>query len=225
MLKKSQFLILSSIATLSLLGACASSGKSDAALAIEDKKTILDVHRAEVKAVEARLLITGANGQLTSEELRQLKQYTNDYAKLGRGNIVISYPQGAVMDGSTDALVRSMQRELYVQGVSFNNMSFSPYAPTQQINPIVLSFARYQASDIECKPWSQIDPTKVSDNQGSVRLGCAQAANLAAMIVDPGDLIGDRKETPGDSNLTLKAIDNYRDGKLPQVSASSGGSN
>lgn len=223
MLKKSQFLILSSLAVLSFLGACASSGKSEAALAIEDTKTILDVHTAEVKAVEARLLLSGINGQLSNEEIRQIKEYASDYAKLGRGNIVISYPQGAVLDGVTDALVRATQRELYIQGVEFKNMSFGPYAPVQQVNPIVLSFARYQAAEVKCKPWTEINPQKVMDNQASERFGCAAAANLAAMIVDPGDLIGDRKETPGDANKSIKALGDYHDGKLQQVSGQVGG--
>jgi pilus assembly protein CpaD len=226
-MKKNQKFILSGLFALLSLGACATSGgQSASGLLVEDKQTILDVHKAEVSQVEARLLIGGFQGQLTSEEINDIKAFANDYSRLGRSNIIISYPAGGVTNGMIDSLVRATQRELYVQGVDFKSMTFGAYQPNGQINPLVLSFARYQAADVECVPWSQINPIKVAKNQNTVRFGCAKAANLTAMIVDPGDLVDGRKESNPDAAHAMKGIDDYRKSEITKVSGSiSGGSN
>lgn len=217
---------ISCICALTLLGACASSGKTDKALAIEDTRTVLDVHKSQLEQVEARFMISGFQGQLTNEESTKLKDFVLDYSRKGRGNIIISYPSGAIVDGATDALIRATQRELYIDGVEFKNMSFGSYSANGQINPLVLSFAYTEAGEVECTPWSQINPQKVGSNQSSPRFGCAKAANLAAMIVDPADLNGERRDDKVTAEAPVKAIDNYRNGKIEQVSGSiTGGKN
>ncbi len=208
------------------LVACASSGKKpEAQMKVEEQRTLLDNHMPEIKAVEARVIVQGFNGALTNKEAEVLKTFANDYANVGRGDVVISYPQGAIMDGQTDALLRETQKRLYLDGIDFAKMSFSPYKASQNgINAIVLSFAKYTASEVKCKPWSEIDAKSVSSNLASERFGCAANANLAQMLVDPADLLGDKKLGDAPADKALKGVEKYRNGEIEKVSGSVSGS-
>jgi|APTNR8051073442_1049403.scaffolds.fasta_scaffold00318_30 pilus assembly protein CpaD len=218
------------LGTLAIIAGCASVSRESnvsAAQQIRDTRTVLDVVQPEVRQVEARLLITGENGHLSAIELNNLRNFVIDYQRIGRGNIIVTYPQGTPQDGMAQSLVRELQRQIYANGVEFINMGFGPYqAQPDQMSPIVVSFDRYEVRPVECTPWTQIDPRKTASNQSTERFGCSQRANLAAMVVDPGDLIGDRREGATDAQRPQVGIEALRKGELKQVSGSvSGGSN
>ncbi|MEK7661544.1 MAG: CpaD family pilus assembly lipoprotein [Pseudomonadota bacterium] len=218
------------LGTIAIIAGCASGGRESnvsAAQQIQDTRTILDAVTPEVRQVEARLLISGENGHLSAVEMNNVRAFVGEYQRLGRGNIIVTYPQGTAQDGMAQNLVRELQRQIYANGVEFTNMGFGPYqAHADQISPIIVSFDRYEVRPVECTPWTQIDPRKTANNQATERFGCAQRANLAAMVVDPGDLIGDRREGVTDAQRPQVGIEALRKGELKQVSgAVSGGSN
>lgn len=221
--KAANFITLTAIL---IIAGCATGGdesrdKRSESMQIQDTRTVLDVVRPEVRQVEARLLVSGANGNLTNAELASIRDFVAEYQRLGRGNVVVTYPQGTPQDGAVQALVRQLQRKIYDEGVDYTKMGFGPYqANANEVSPIVVSFDRYEVRPVECTPWSQIDPRKTANNLAYERFGCAQNANLAAMIVDPGDLIGDRKEEPTDSQRPQVGIEALRKGELKQVSGS-----
>ena len=211
------------IAMMSLAG-CASTSKPEEEARIQkviDTRTVLDAHKAEVQQVEARLVLLGQGGHLNNAETNDLTRFADDYVKLGRGNVVISYPQGGANDGASSALVRDIQKQLYIAGIDFKNITFGAYQAGGQPNqPIVVSFIRYEAKEVECIPWSQIDPVKTAKNSTTANFGCAINSNLAAMIENPADLLGDREPGKRDAATTSVGIEKYRKGEVEQVSGS-----
>lgn len=209
-------------------GSCASSSPSPAQQRVERAETtttVLDAHRPTVTQVEARLMVgtPGAPG-LTPAEIEQVRAFANDYLRLGRGNVVLSVPNGSANQGAAFQVAQDVQRLMFAIGVDFSRMSGGAYQATGQGHaPVVLSFARYEARAAECTPWSEMDPRKTASNLASERFGCAQNANLAAMVVDPGDLAGDRREEPRDAQRMQVGIEAHRQGSLEKSSGSVGG--
>jgi pilus assembly protein CpaD len=62
------------------------------------------------------------------------------------------------------------------------------------------------------------------DNQPMKNLGCATATNLYLMVADPRDLVSGRMIGPGDGDAAVRSIENYRTGKLDNLSYGPGGS-
>ena len=60
--------------------------------------------------------------------------------------------------------------------------------------------------------WSQ-DLAHSPDNQPWASFGCAQQANLAAMVSDPADLLGPRAEDPRDAARRARVLEAYRQGQ------------
>ncbi len=220
----SKYMILAGLGLA--LAACSTTDKKpEAQIQQELQKTVLDNHTPQIKAVESRMLVQGFEGTLTSKESIILKDFARDYFDTGRGDVVFAYPQGTIMDGQTDALLRETQKRLYLEGIDFAKMSFAPYrANPNGMNAIVVSFAKYAAVQVDCKPWSEIDAKSVAGNLTTERFGCAKNANLAQMLVDPGDLLGDAKGDITDAEKALKGVDKYRKGEIEKVSGSVSGS-
>jgi pilus assembly protein CpaD len=194
--------------------------------AVETSRTILDAHLPQPVAVEARLALgagSGASG-LTQAEHAQIAAFATEFIRLGRGNVVISAPADAANSAAAALLAQDAQRALFAAGVDFARMSGGAYQASGQSGaPVIVSFARHEVAPVTCTPWSQIDPRKTASNAATERFGCAQSANLAAMLADPGDLLGDRGEAPKDAERIQVGVDKLRKGEIEQVSGSVGG--
>jgi len=81
---------------------------------------------------------------------------------------------------------------------------------------------RYVASAPDCPDWSRIAWANF-DNLTSTNFGCATAADLAAMVADPHDLIGGRALGPVVGDPATFAVERYGAGVSPVVGAGAGG--
>lgn len=189
--------------------------------------TVLDAHQPTVTQVEARIALgtTGAPG-LTPAEVAQLQTFARDFVRTGRGNIVFSVPVGSGNAAASQQITAEAQRVLFAEGVDYARMAGGAYqAAGQPVAPVVVAFIRYEARAADCPGWGELDPRRTASNMNSPRFGCAQAGNLAAMVVDPGDLTGDRRETPGDAVRAQRGVDQMREGTLPEASGTVAGGN
>lgn len=217
---------------LMMLGACggASAAREEPAVDRVEKahleRTLLDAYAPEATPVEARIAISAPSGAIgiTVQEAAELKSFAQEYVRLGRGNIVVSVPTNASNSQSAAQVAQDVQRALFLGGVDFSKISSGPYQAQGQTNaPILISFGRYEAKPIICAPWTSFDPRKTAENIPPDRFGCAQNANLAAMIADPGDFLGDRREGPRDAARIQNGIDMHRKGGVPAVSGAVAG--
>lgn len=227
-----RFAKLAGIVTLSLVLTSCGGGRAareeaprDAVLDANLNRTVLDAYVPTAVPVEARLALPanqGAQG-LTAQEYSQLTGFADDFMKLGRGTIVISVPANAGNSASAALVAQDAQRALYAGGVDYAQITGGTYQANGQANsPIMLSFARYEAQPIRCQPWSAFDARKTASNLPPDRLGCAQNANLAAMVADPGDLLGDRTDKSRDAARVQVGVDKYRKDEVVIAKAKAG---
>ena len=183
--------------------------------------TVLDAWRPQVAAVESRMQVglPGA-GSLTAEEHARLQAFAREYTQMGRGSVAISVPVGTENQAAASQIATETQRALFAYGVDYSKMGSVGYQAAGPYAPVTLSFTRYEARSVECVPWSQIDPRAGAGNSPHARLGCTSAANLAAMVADPGDLLADRTPDGGDAGRTQLGIEQLRAGELAKASGS-----
>ncbi len=190
------------------------------------KRTVLEAHTPTAVPVEARLALAAAQGVqgLTGQEYSQLTEFANDFVRLGRGTLVISVPANSGNSATAALVAQDAQRALFAGGVDYAKISTGTYqAQGRPDAPVMLSFARYEAEKIACQPWSEVDPRKTANNMSPDRFGCAQNANLAAMVSDPGDLLADRRDGPRDAERIQGGIDKHRKGMVTTVSGAVAG--
>jgi pilus assembly protein CpaD len=132
----------------------------------------------------------------------------------GHGAVILSGPTGSANAESASLIGKDVRMRLASAGVPFAAIASSTYDGSQKAAaPIILSFTRYNAEGPTCAPlWSQ-DLAHASDNQPWESFGCAQQANLAAMISDPADLLGPRAEDPRDAARRARVLEAYRQGQ------------
>jgi pilus assembly protein CpaD len=189
-------------------------------------RTVLEAHTPTAIPVEARLVLPAAQGVqgLTAQEYAQLTTFASDFVRLGRGSLVISVPANAGNSANAAIVAQDAQRALYAGGVDYAKITGGTYQAGGQPNaPVMLSFARFEAQRIACQPWSDFDARKTASNLSPDRFACAQNANLAAMVADPGDLLGDRTDSAREAARVQVGVEKYRKGDIPQVSAAAAG--
>jgi pilus assembly protein CpaD len=189
-------------------------------------RTVLDAHVPTAVPVEARMSLPAAQGAagLTAQQYSQLTAFADDYVRLGRGPLIISVPANAPNSAAAAQIAQDAQRALFAGGVDYARIAGGTYNANGQADaPVMLSFGRYEAQAIKCDPWSSFDARKTASNLSPDRFGCAQNANLAAMVADPGDLLGDRTDKPKDASRIQVGVDKYRKDTVTEVKAAVGG--
>lgn len=198
----------------------------DAILNAHLQRTVLDAHVPSAIAVEARMVLSVAQGAqgLSGQDYSQLIAFATDFVRQGRGNLVISIPANSSNASSATIIAQDARRALYAGGVDDAQIGSGSYdAQGRPEAPILLSFERYEAQKIACKPWSETDSRKTANNLSPDRFGCAQNANIAAMVADPGDLLGDRRDGPSEAARIQVGVEKLRKGELPKVSGAVAG--
>ena len=189
-------------------------------------RTLLDAHVPTARPVEARLVLPAAQGamSLSPSEREEVTRFATDFLQLGRGNVIISVPANAGNSQSAALIAQETQRALFAGGVDFAKISGGAYQAQGQANaPVIITFGRYEAVAPTCQPWTAFDPRKTASNMPLDRFACAQNANLAAMVADPGDLLGDRRDQPKDAARGQNGVDAHRKGAVPAVSGAVAG--
>jgi pilus assembly protein CpaD len=79
--------------------------------------------------------------------------------------------------------------------------------------PLIISYRTYNAVVPNCRDLSFWDMTDTSTNSAMPSLGCAVNTNLAAMIADPSDLVGDQPTDPADIGRRQIVMTKYRNGE------------
>ena len=150
-----------------------------------------DRHKITVaqKQEDLRLALAPNMAALTPAQVRTLTAYAAAYLDHGYGPLVISVPQGANTSLVARRAAQQTQKALQAGGVDWAVIVKGQYqAGGATGSPLLLSFTRYVASAEGCGGrWHNL--TTHPGNNESDNFGCALAANTAAMIADPYDLV------------------------------------
>ena len=195
-----------------LVGGCATQAPPDANLA-----TIADTHRINVTPGAERLELAIANGDtaVSTDQASSIETFARLYVRQGHGALIMSSPTGGANTDAAAIVSQDVRLRLASSGVPFAAMASSTYQAesTDAAAPLILTFTRFSAEAPTCEPlWSQ-DLAHNPDNQPWGSFGCAQQANLAAMISDPADLLGPREEDPRDAGRRARVLEAYRQGQ------------
>lgn len=177
--------------------------------------TQADLHRIEVVRHEERLEISAPHGApLDEATIAEARAFSSKYAREGAGPFVISAPESRASDSVVSALSAIAADESLTAEVPDQGVLFQPSAPSDKgVTPIVLTFSRFEAVAPLCPPvWSDHLGFSPS-NAPSKNFGCAQNANLAAMIVNASDLDKPRDMDPSDNARRQFAYELWRQGK------------
>ena len=161
---------------------------------------------------------------LSPQQRTQVISFARRYPARGAGEsrLVIHSPSGAANEEASMQAVREVRDIMRESGFDGSWIVIDAYRGDGSYEPpIRISHIQYTAEAPDCGHWGSNlaeDPLNV----GVPNLGCASQANLAAMVANPGDLLGPRSETPrtserrdvtwqkyikGDSTVARKSAD------------------
>ncbi len=206
---------LALLAAASLLGACAHGPQSDLTA-----PTSLDAWEKQIQVTpqpdEIRLGShpTGLSGPQTAA----LAALADRWVQAEGREILIqspdksSDPAGAyrVWTESRDFLIR--------QGVPANRIRVAGYpADDATAQPVIVGFQVYTAQGPTCGSFGNL--ARSAGNTPYDNFGCALAANIAAQVANPQDLISPRDMTPADAARRGVVLGKYRNGDPTSTTA------
>ena len=194
---------IAGLTCLAALSACATTGPEQAAL--PQASAVAETYRAEF-AVDPR-----DNG-LTWAQEGVLAAVAAEYKARGHGPLVISYPQGAGNEDAAIGAIAEARNFFYDRGIDWRNITGVAYdARGREQGALVFSFTRYAAVAPECGNWDNL--ARNPGNNRHSNFGCTLAANLAATVADPRDLIAPRTMETPDAGRRQTVIELYRSGE------------
>ncbi len=176
--------------------------------------TPLDRNPIEVQKTTEFLEIDlpSAQSRLTAIDRDRIRAFVIDYRDRGHGPLVMSMPQGGNAQLAVQAVAEA--REIaWSLGVNYNEISGDAYqAQGDEAGGLLLAFEAYEAIAPDCGTLAQQDLGNARGNNGLPTLGCAVRSNIAAMLADPADLLGERPIEPGDLGRKELILENFRAG-------------
>lgn len=169
------------------------------------------VHRIATMPQPRALRIAGigADGQIPAAERTRVFQFIDSYRDGGRGPLRIN------VTGATPARA---ERTLSAVRELAQRRGLPPEALVTAVVPgaapgVALDYTGYVAVPPECL--QELARTSSGRNEVSPNYGCAWQRSLAAMIVNPVDLIDPAPSGPYDAARLSLALDKYHKGTLP----------
>jgi len=176
------------------LGACASS--APAAITPDYLEgTALTRHEIGVtKRTEfLEVAIHPEASELSSEDRTRIRSFIGAFAQSGHGPLVLSLPAASANPQLAVTAIAEARTIAWEKGIQYDEISGAAHgAGEAYAQPMILAFQVYDAVAPQCQSLATLDFADVSSNNTLPSLGCSIRSNLAAMIADPADLLGNR---------------------------------
>ena len=201
------------IAGASLIGGCA--GGSAAKEAGPIAGTPLDRNQIDVRAgLEVLEIQLDAGGtRLPRSDLNRIERFVAAYRDRGHGKMRMAMPENVARPQLAVEAVKTARELAWENGVAWEDIAGSAYDAKGHQAPLIMSFEIYEAIAPDCKSLAQIDMSDVSTNSELESFGCSVRTNIAAMLADPGDLLGERELGPRDRGRVSLIMEAYRQGE------------
>jgi pilus assembly protein CpaD len=163
-----------------------------------------------VSPSEDDVLLAPHEDGLSNAQQAALVDLVGRWREGGGGPVMIKEPTGG--QGQSYRAAAEIQDALESLGVDAGQISIGGYdAGPRPGAPIVVGYTRYEARGPECgREWKSF--THSFDNKPNSNFGCANTANIAAMIANPADLIAPRASDPADAGRRETVLTKYRAG-------------
>ncbi|WP_297512870.1 CpaD family pilus assembly lipoprotein [uncultured Caulobacter sp.] len=153
------------------------------------------------------VLATHATG-VSANQSAALEALVGRWLEAEARELVVTAPNGA---GAMASQVRDRLILFGAPGARVRVVGFDPTGPED--NTIRVGFLRYEAERPKCgQRWENLSATR--NNVVYENFGCAMAANLAAQVANPEDLVRPRDMTPPDAGRRNDILGKYRKGEI-----------
>lgn len=196
------------------LSACASGAKDDAVAAPRSAletdnwrdKIKVDGHADEI------LLALHASG-LSANQDQALRALVGRWLEAQAREIVVSAPLGGEDPSTSGRMASEVRERLILVGAPAAQVRVVGYdAAGQAAAPLRVSFDHFVAQRLQCGGWENLSATR--NNEVHENFGCATAANLAAQVANPEDLLRPRDSAPIDAGRRDTVLGKYRAGAV-----------
>ena len=154
----------------------------------------------------------GSSG-LTKRQRAKIVDFLGHFRSAANSRLTISVPSGSRNEVAAMTVVGDIRALAADIGFAEASMVIQPYHVAGRSQPPVrLTFSRYVAEGPDCGQW----PTNLGSTHRNLtypNFGCAQQHNLAAMVANPGDMLGPRTMTPGSAERRDAQWDHYVAGR------------
>jgi len=194
--------------TLSGLAACASTPPDEgpSKLAATDTQQWMD--RIKVTSAPDEIVLAPHATGLSSNQSAALEALMGRWLQAEARELVVTAPNNA---GAMATQIRDRLVTLGAPGSRVRVVGFNPTGPDD--DTIRVGFLRYEAEKLKCgQRWENLAATR--NNEPYDNFGCALAANLAAQVANPEDLIRPRDTTPVDNGRRETVLGLYRKGDV-----------
>jgi pilus assembly protein CpaD len=158
-------------------------------------------------------------GGLMPRQREQIVAFVNDWRREATGGIAIEVPVGTPNARAAAGVQRDIKSLLASVGVPARAIALRKYNPPDPatLATVRLIYPKMVAEAGPCGLWpNDLGPTSdtyYNQNGPYWNLGCAHQRNLAAMVVNPADLVQPRAETPVYMGRRTTVLDKYRKGE------------
>lgn len=206
-------------AALAGLTACATAPKSDegpSKTAATETQQWTD--RIKVTSSPDEIVLAPHATGLSANQSAALDALARRWMEAEARELVVTTPNGA---GAMAGQIRDRLIMLGAPGSSVRVVGFTPTGPEDET--IRVGFLRYQTEPLKCgQRWENLTATR--NNTAYENFGCAMAANIAAQVANPEDLIRPRDMTPADAGRRDTVLGKYRKGDTTSSAKDSGSS-
>ena len=177
--------------------------------------TVQEEHPISVDSQTVTLTLTTSNdGSLSRIDQARLNAFADAYLSKGHGPVAITTPSGGLTSGAAASMASKAEDALYKAGVDRASMRRTSYAAsTNGGDEVIISYTHYVATPSACGVWEGMRERDYK-NLRSPNFGCAAQSNLAAMIVDPRDLVAPATMTAPDAAIRIRGVRAFRQGEI-----------
>lgn len=201
-------------AALLTLSACATGGEPAAPTAISRTDTEQWRDRIKVDGQADEILLATHLSGVSANQDQALRALVDRWLSAEARQITVSAPVGGDDPAAAGRMAGDIRQRLLLLGAPAARVQVVGYDAQGQIGaPVRVSFDYYVAEALKCgQSWENLTATR--KNEAYDNFGCAMAANLAAQVANPEDLIRPRNSTPIDAGRRDTVLGKYRKGEI-----------
>lgn len=202
-------------ASLLSLGACSSYAPTSAPSEYLQGSALSRNDLGVTKRTEfLEVAIDPSAAELTEDARARIRSFVGVYAQKGHGPLVMSLPEASANPQLAVTAVAESRAIAWEKGIEFDEISGTTHgAGSTTSQPLIIAFQVYDAVPPDCASKASVDFSDVSSNNNLPTLGCSVRTNLAAMIADPADLLGDRPLDSTDMARREIILEKFRKGE------------
>ena len=196
------------------LSACASAGvepPAPAAVSRTDTEKWRDQIKIDGRADEIQLAVHTTG--VSANQDQALSALVSRWLSAQAREIVVSAPVGGGDASAAGGMAVQIRERLVFYGAAPARVRVVGYdAVGLDPAPMRVGFEIFTAEGPNCGRWENLTATR--KNEAYSNFGCAMAANLAAQVANPEDLIRPRDSTPIDAGRRDAVLGKYRAGEV-----------